>query len=86
MDIGAMGWIFLVLQLLIAVALGVVVLLQSGKQAGLSKGISGGADTHYGKIKGKTFDGVLAKVTTVLAVAFLIVSVLFYMIVAGKLF
>ena len=86
MEIGAMGWIFLVLQLIVAIALGVIVLLQTGKQAGLSKGISGGADTHYGKIKGKTWDGMLAKITAVLAVAFLIISVLFYMTVTGKLF
>ena len=80
-NLSAMGWIVLILDLIVAIALGVVVLMQTGKQSGLSSGIAGGADTHYGKIKGKTIDGVLSKITSVLAVAFLILSIIFYMVV-----
>ena len=80
-NLSVMGWIVLILDLIICIALGTIVLMQTGKQSGLSGGIAGGADTHYGKIKGKTIDGVLSKITSVLAVAFLILSVIFYLIV-----
>ena len=56
------------LQLLIALGLIASVLLQSGKSAGLSGSIAGGAETLFGKQKG--LDGKLAQVTVVLAVAF----------------
>lgn len=64
-----------VLHLIIAVALIVIVLLQSGKQAGLSGTIAGGAETFFGKNKGRTIDGILNKFTTVAAIIFLITSI-----------
>jgi len=45
-----------------------VVLLQSGRSAGLSGTIAGGADTLFGKKKG--LDELLGKMTTVVAVLF----------------
>jgi protein translocase, SecG subunit len=53
----------------------VIVLLQSGKQAGLSGSIAGGAETFFGKNKGRTLDAKLSKFTTVAAIVFLITSV-----------
>ncbi|MCL0107698.1 preprotein translocase subunit SecG [Peptococcaceae bacterium] len=55
-------------QLLVALLLIVSVLLQSGKSAGVSGSIAGGAETLFGKKKG--LDERLARVTTVLAVVF----------------
>ncbi len=49
------------------------VLLQSGKSAGLSGAITGGAQTLFGKRKG--MDDLLAKVTTVFAVAFMLTAI-----------
>lgn len=49
------------------------VLLQSGKSAGLSGSIAGGAETFFGKKKG--LDELLGKVTMVVGILFAITSV-----------
>ncbi len=66
----------IILQLFVAIALIIIVLLQSGKSAGLSGSIAGGAETFFGKNKGRTIDAILGKVTGVAAVIFLLTSVL----------
>ena len=53
----------------------VIVLLQSGKQAGLSGLVAGGAETFFGKNKGRTIDALLSKYTAFAAVGFLVTSV-----------
>ena len=58
-----------------AIALIVVVLLQSGKSAGLSGAISGGAEQLFGKQKARGIDAVLHRITVVLAVLFFILAV-----------
>ncbi|MHC0037799.1 preprotein translocase subunit SecG [Pseudoneobacillus sp. C159] len=64
--------------LLIIVSLGLiaVVLLQSGKSAGLSGAISGGAEQLFGKQKARGIDLILHRITIVLAVLFFILTVL----------
>ncbi len=64
-----------VLYVLICIALVVVVLMQEGKSAGLSGAINGVADTYWGKNKGRSMEGTLEKLTKVLAVAFIVLSV-----------
>lgn len=64
-----------VLHILIALFLIAVVLLQSGKTAGLSGSIAGGAESFFGKSKGRTIDAILSKWTSVVAVLFIITSV-----------
>ena len=49
------------------------VLLQSGRSAGLTGAISGGAQTLFGKKKG--LDDLLGRVTTGLAVGFMILAI-----------
>lgn len=66
--------IITILHILIALALIVIVLFQSGKTAGLSGSIAGGAETFFGKNKGRTIDAMLGKLTSVAAVLFLITS------------
>ena len=53
-----------VIQLLSGLFLIAVVLLQSGKSAGLSGAIAGGMDTFMAKNKAKTWDAKLAKWTS----------------------
>ncbi|RKD29116.1 preprotein translocase subunit SecG [Thermohalobacter berrensis] len=48
------------------------ILLQPGKSAGLSGSIAGGAESLLGKNKGRTYEGILSKVTTISAVVFII--------------
>ena len=64
-----------VLHILISLFLIVVVLLQSGKTAGLSGSIAGGAESFFGKNKGRTIDAILGKWTSVVAILFIVTSV-----------
>ena len=57
--------ILTVLQVILAVAVIVLVLLQQSKSAGLSGAISGGAETFFGKNKGRTLDALLHKLTII---------------------
>ncbi len=59
--------------IIICVALSAIILLQEGKSAGLGS-ISGMADSYWSKAKGRSMEGQLEKITTVLAISFLIVT------------
>lgn len=61
------------LHVVVSIAVIAVVLLQSGKSAGLSGSIAGGAETFFGKKKG--MDELLGKVTVVVAILFAVTSV-----------
>ena len=63
-----------VIQVLCGLFLIAVVLLQSGKRAGLSGAIAGGADTFLSKNKAKTVDAKLAKWTKWVAIAFMLLT------------
>ena len=63
-----------VIQVLCGLFLIAVVLLQSGKSAGLSGAIAGGADTFLSKNKAKTVDAKLAKLTKICGVVFFVVT------------
>lgn len=62
------------LQAVIALGLIASILLQSGKSAGLSGAIAGGAETLFGRKKG--LDGLLGRLTVALSVLFAILSLL----------
>ena len=66
----------LIVQIILALVLIVVVLFQNGNQQGLSGAIAGGAETFFGKNKGRTLDAKLKKWTSVVAILFLVSSVL----------
>lgn len=59
--------------ILVSLALLIVVLLQEGKSAGLGA-ISGAAETYWGKAKGKSMEGMLVKVTRILAILFIVLA------------
>ena len=71
---GTVKLILTILQLLSGLAVTVVVLMQSGKSAGLSGAIAGGAETFLSKGKAKTLDAKLAKGTKWFALAFAILT------------
>ena len=66
--------IITVIQVLAALFLIAVVLLQSGKNAGLSGAIAGAADTFMSKNKARTMDAKLAKMTEWVAIVFIILT------------
>lgn len=61
-----------ILQIIASVGVIATVLLQSGKSAGLSGAIAGGAETIFGKKKG--MDSLLSKLSTVFAIAFMVLT------------
>ncbi len=67
--------ILVIIHAIIAVVLTAIVLMQHGKQQGLSGAIAGGAETFFGKNKGRTIDAMLKKVTAVMAILFVVSSV-----------
>ncbi len=65
----------IIIHVIISLVLIFTVLMQHGKQQGLSGAIAGGAETFFGKNKGRTIDAVLKKVTAVVALLFIISSI-----------
>ena len=63
-----------IVQVLLSLALIAIVMLQSGKSAGLSGAIAGGADTFLSKNKAKSLDAKLAKMTKWVAIAFVVLT------------
>lgn len=63
-----------ILFLIASLFLIVVILFQSGKSAGLSGVVAGGADNFFAKGKAKTLDAKLAKMTKWVALAFVLLS------------
>ncbi|MCI2106878.1 MAG: preprotein translocase subunit SecG [Intestinimonas sp.] len=63
-----------VIQVVIAVILCAVVLLQSGKTAGIAGAIGGGMDTFLSKNKAKSWDAKLAKWTKWIAIVFMVMT------------
>ena len=59
--------------ILVCVALTVLVLMQEGKSAGLGS-ISGAAETYWGRNKGRSMEGMLVKITKILAVFFMLLD------------
>lgn len=73
--------ILTILHVIFAIVLIAVVLFQSGKSAGLSGSIGGGAETFFGKNKARTMDGMLAKLTGVIALLFIVTSFVLSLII-----
>ena len=73
----------IVLGILLVVLAAVVVafvLMQSGKSHNLSGAIAGGAETFFGKTKGSTLDKKLSKLTTIVAIVFVVLVLVSYLI------
>ena len=66
--------ILTIIQVLGALFLIAVVLLQSGKSAGLSGAIAGGMDTFLTKNKAKGWDAKLARWTKYVAILFMVLT------------
>ena len=72
--------VFAVLQLISGLALTVIVLMQSGKSAGLSGAVAGGAENFFSKGKAKTWDEKLAKMTKWFALVFVLLTLILNLI------
>ena len=68
---------------LISLGLVVAVLMQPGKDKRLSGAIAGGADTFFAKGKAGKWDQLLGKITVAMSVAFFVLILVLYCIVAA---
>lgn len=70
----ALKLVITILQLFCGLGIILVVLLQSGKSAGLSGAIGGVADSFLAKNKAKTLDAKLARATKWIGALFLVLT------------
>ena len=73
-------YILIALEVIASVALIVVVLLQSGKEAGLSGAISGNTDTYMGKNKTSSWDKKLATWTKWIALVWIVLALSLHLV------
>ncbi len=66
--------VLIVLLIIICVAITIIILSQEGKQNGLSSLSGQQFDSYWSKNKGRSREGLLVKLTTVLVVLFFILS------------
>lgn len=69
-----------ILILVCALFLVISVLLQSSKNHRMSGVVSGGAETFFGKQKGKTIDAKLSKATAIMSVIFALLVLALYIV------
>lgn len=65
-----------IVHIIVSLAIIIVVLGQPAKTYGLSSAISGGAETFFGKHKGRTIEGKLKKLTAFAMALFVLTSLL----------
>ena len=71
---GTLKLVLTVVDVIAAVFLTAVIMLQSGKSAGLSGAIAGGADTFLSKNKAKSWDAKLARWTKWVAIVWVVLT------------
>ena len=77
---GVFEIILTVLEVIASIALIAVVLVQSGKEAGLSGAIAGNNDSYMNKSKMGGLDKVLAKATKWIALAWIVLTLILCLI------
>ncbi len=70
----ALEIVLTVLEVIASIGLIAVVLLQSGKEAGLSGALAGGSETYMGKNQGRSMDKLLASATKWIALAWIVLT------------
>ena len=71
---GVLETVLIVLEAICSVALIAVVLLQSGKEAGLSAALAGNSDSYLSKNKKGNLDAMLASSTKWIALAWVLLT------------
>lgn len=66
--------IFGVVLIVLSIAIVALVLLQEGNSKGLSGAIAGGAETFFGKNKGRTMEAKLVKLTKIVGIGFFVIA------------
>lgn len=71
---GALKIVLTIVFIIVSVLLTVLVLMQEGKAQGLGS-IGGAAESYWGKNKSRSMEGMMVKITRVLAVVFLLLAI-----------
>ena len=75
-----MQTVLVILDIIVSLMLVLVVLFQSGKEAGLSGALAGGSDTYLSKNKSATLDKKLASATKWVALAWIVITLVLSLI------
>ena len=75
-----METVLIILQALMSLALIVVIMLQSGKEAGLSGALAGNSDSYLGKNGKGGLDKMLAKYTKWIALVWVVLTLILSLI------
>ena len=75
-----METVMIVLQALMSIALIVIIMLQSGKEAGLSGALAGNSDSYLGKNGNGGLDKMLAKYTKWVALVWVVLTLILSLI------
>ena len=79
----AVSYVLGAILIVVSILLIIFVLLQESKQQGLSGAIAGGADTFFGKNKGRTMEAKLEKLTKILTVVFIVLTLVTTLVVGA---
>ena len=66
--------IFGIVLIVLSIAIVALVLLQEGNSKGLSGAIAGGAETFFGKNKGRSMEAKLVKLTKIVGISFFVLA------------
>ena len=67
----------IIIFIIISISLSIIVMMQEGKEGGLTSSISGGgSDTYWSKNKGKSKEAILRKITAFLGFLFMLIALL----------
>lgn len=69
-----MHTVLMAILLVVSVLMIIAILLQSSNSSGLSGSIAGGAEHLFGKRKSRGYDSILARITVVLAVVYIVAA------------
>lgn len=75
---------FQIALLAVGLVLTIAVLMQHGKSYGLSGTIAGGAETFFGKEKGRRIDKHITRITTILGIVFVVLALLTFLVQPGS--
>ena len=73
---GTFKIVIMIFFVIVSVAISVIVLMQQGKDAGLGSLSGQTSDTYWARNQGRSKEGMLAKITTVLVVLFFVCAAL----------
>lgn len=70
----AIQYVLAIAVILVSIAIIILVLMQESKSEGLSGAIAGGAESFFGKNKGRTMEAKLVKFTKIAGVIFFVLA------------